>query len=294
MSAKATRTRDRSSLPRYRVELPILIDDMNLSVYAFRLYVHLKRVAERSEEGSCWESARTLATACNMSSGQVSKAKDELERNGLIVRHIKMLRGGIGDDIAIVDIWPENFKRYAPESDHRKESDHHTITSPVEVITTRSLPESDRHTITSDESDQEVIALTSKRSYSDPIDHDQYHIGVITTSPTPTVPGTKNSGDDGDFYRELRRRTISPSKSRQIADMGCDQQRILALIDNRPDRNDPNSLGRLINDIIDGVALDTVQPRAPATPRPPPAPQPGLSAEQLRELKTKHDYTRQA
>lgn len=264
MPPSKTRSRDDSSLHRYRVEMPILIDDMDLSVYAFRLYFHLKRVAERSKEGSCWESARTLAVACKMSSGQVSKAKDELEQKKLITRHIKMMRGGIGDDITIVDVWPENFSRYAPESDPRKESDHHTITSQPEVITTRSLGESDHHTITSGESDQEVITLTSKRSYSDPIDHDQYHIGVITTPPTPTRAESKNGGGGDDFYLELRRRAVGQTKARQIASMPCDQSRILALIDNRPNASDPNSLGRIINDILDGVAGDTVKVRASA------------------------------
>jgi hypothetical protein len=185
-------------LRHYRIELPNMIDDLGLSVYAFRLYVHLKRVAE--DEGSCWQSARTLAEACNMSAGKVSEAKDELEQKHLITRHPKIQRGGIGDDITIVDIWPQNFARYAPESEPRKESDHHTITSSPEVITTRSLRESDHHTITSDESDQEVIALTSKRSPHDPKNHDQYHIGVITNTPppTPTRAESKNGGGGGE------------------------------------------------------------------------------------------------
>lgn len=173
MAPPKTRARDRSSLRHYRIELPNLIDDLGLSVYAFRLYVHLKRVAE--DEGSCWQSARTLATVCNMSSGKVSEAKDELAQKGLIARHPKILRGGVGDDITIVDIWPLNFKHYAPESGAPQESDHHTITSDVEVITTRSLDESDHHTITSEESDHLVIAETIKRSPGD-TKKDQYHI----------------------------------------------------------------------------------------------------------------------
>lgn len=197
MASPKTRARDRSSLRHYRIELPNLIDDMGLSVYAFRLYVHLKRVAE--DEGSCWQSARTLADACNMSAGQVSKAKDELEQKQLIARHPKILRGGIGDDITIVDIWPKNFAHYAPESVPGQESDHHTITSSPEVITTRSLQESDHHTITSGESDQDTITLMSKRSYSDP-KKSQYHIGVITNTPppTPTEQAVQKNGGGGE------------------------------------------------------------------------------------------------
>ncbi len=113
-------------------------------------------------------------------------------------------------------------------------------------------------------------------------------------SPTPTARETRNGvGGDDDFYLELRKRTISPAKSRQIADMGCDPARTLALIDSRPNASDPRSLGRLINDIIDGVATQATQTRAAAVPHPSPAPQSGLTTEQLRELKAKHDYTRQ-
>lgn len=260
--APKTRARDRSSLRHYRIELPNLIDDMGLSVYAFRLYVHLKRVAE--DEGSCWQSARTLAEACNMSSGRVSEAKDELEQKQLIVRHPKIVRGGIGDDITIVDIWPQNFARYAPESAPSQESDHHTITSTPEVITTRSLGESDRHTITSGESDQDTITLMSKRSPGDP-KKSQYHIGVITTPSPPSMPERSN-GDGDDFYRELRRRSVGQTKARQIASMGSDPTRILALIDNRPNASDPNSLGRIIIDILDGVAGDRVAAVAQSAP----------------------------
>src|SRR5262249_20810234 len=60
-----------------------------------------------------------------------------------------------------------NFKHYAPESDRdtntSAESDHSTITSTDEVITPRSL---------SAESDQEMIALSIKRSHSDRKNHD--------------------------------------------------------------------------------------------------------------------------
>lgn len=276
MAPPKTRSRDRSSLPKYRVELPILLDDMNLSVYAFRLYVHLKRVAERSDEGSCWESARTLATACNMSSGKVSEAKDELEQKGLITRHPRMLRGGIGDDIIIVDIWPENFARYAPESGTDKKSDHHTITSPSEVITTRSLSESDHLVITSGESDHQVIASTSKRSPGDPIDHDQYHIESL--DPTPTARETKNGVGDDDYFHQLRKRGVGHKKAKEIAARCTDQARILAILDNRPvEARDPQSpaFGKLLLDILDGVA-DTPVPRARARAAPLTATRPNL------------------
>lgn len=194
--ATKTRVKDESTLHTYRIEIPVLIDDMGLSVYARSLYIHLKRRA--GEKGSCYESARALAQACGMSAGQVSKAKDELESRGLIVRGVKMVRGGVGDDISIVDVWPETFKRYAPESEQTKESDHHTITSPSKRSPHDHLEESDHHTITSDQSDQEVIALTSKRSPHDPKNHDlPYKKDLDPPPPPPPNPPSTNGGGGG-------------------------------------------------------------------------------------------------
>jgi helix-turn-helix protein len=201
--ADQSRIRDRSSLHQYRIEVPNLIDDMGLSVYEFRVYVRLKRVAQ--DEGSCWQSTRTLATACGMSPGQVAKAKDELERRGLITRKPKPVRGGYVDDVTIVDVWPQNFRTYAPEHDpdvvSLPESDRHTNTSSKKVIATRTLPKSDRHTNTSSESDRVADTLSSKRSHSErkkdsiSSDHDS----------SSSVPPAKTNDDDEtvSFLRSL-------------------------------------------------------------------------------------------
>lgn len=286
--AEKNRVADKSTMHRYRIELPILIDDLDLSVYEFRLYVRFKR--RSGDGGSCYEGARSLAKACGMSAGQVAKAKKGLEEKGLIRIGTKQTRGGQTDDVTLVDIWPRNFRAYADD-----ESDHHTITS-GKVITTRSLSnESDHDTIASPESDHTANTLTSKRSCGDRKNHDQYHIGVITTSPTPSMHENGN-GDGGgdDFFRELRKRKVGQVKARQIAGMGYDPARVLALIDSRPNASDPNSLGRLIIDILDGVAFDAAPPRAVAKGAPPPpAPKAGLTPEQLRDLKAQHDYKRQ-
>src|SRR5687768_6521811 len=61
---------------KFRVELPNVIDDLKLKPCAFRLYVHMRRVA--GESGECWQSTKTLAAACSMSTGSVSGAKKEL------------------------------------------------------------------------------------------------------------------------------------------------------------------------------------------------------------------------
>ena len=100
---------DRGDLRSYRTEIPNIVDDMDLSLTAFRLYIHLKRVA--GDTGASWEGVRRLADACRMSVGAVRSAKAELEAAGLItVEH------GVGeqaDTITINDIWLENMLRYS-------------------------------------------------------------------------------------------------------------------------------------------------------------------------------------
>lgn len=105
-----------------------------------------------------------------------------------------------------------------------------------------------------------------------------YHTNGATEPPKPRIvkngihhdpsidppPPTPTGGGD-DFYLELRKRKVGQAKARQIASMPCDPAHILRLIDTRPNPGDPNSLGRLIIDILDGVA-DSRPPRAVAAP----------------------------
>lgn len=99
--------------------IPNLIDDMALSVYAFRLYVRFKRRVNQNRDGStkgvASESTRNLSRTCGMSAGQVTKAKRELVEAGLII--IKKATSKHGeyphDEITIVDIWTANRIYYA-------------------------------------------------------------------------------------------------------------------------------------------------------------------------------------
>lgn len=106
--------------------IPNLVDDLGLTVYAFRLYCHIRRVT--GDFGACWQSTTTLAKHCNMSHGSVIKSKRELARFGLI--HIEKKKGGHGDydeiekkrgghfdydEIIIADIWARNMAFYAKE-----------------------------------------------------------------------------------------------------------------------------------------------------------------------------------
>lgn len=154
----------------YHTQCPNLYDDSALSVYAFRLLFHIRRVA--GDNGSCWEGARTLADKCRMSPGQVSKAKLELVKDGWIIITRKNVRGGFVDDMRPVDVWERNTQMYSKVSDHTAitnppeqpvsqddrpalESDHSTIAGDHTAITTA---ESDHTAITNGLSDHTAIA----------------------------------------------------------------------------------------------------------------------------------------
>jgi len=124
-----------------RIELPVLVDDAGLSPYAFRLYAHIKRVA--GDDGVCWQGTRTIAEVCRMSLGQVSKAKAELAAAGLVTLAKKSTRGGMVDEIRVVDVWEANRAKY-PRSVHTvnaSESDQDTNTSrqSVQPVNSNSL-----------------------------------------------------------------------------------------------------------------------------------------------------------
>lgn len=106
--------KDEGDPRKYFIIVPNLVDDMDLSVYAFRLYVHLKRVA--GDKGECWQSTATLAMACKMSVGSVSKAKKELIKHQLIIVEKMISDHGEFDRhvIHIADIWQRNNDNFAP------------------------------------------------------------------------------------------------------------------------------------------------------------------------------------
>jgi hypothetical protein len=63
---------------RFFIMIPMMVDDMEISPRAFRLYAHIVR------RGECWENTRNLARACKMSTGAISRAKKELQQVNLI------------------------------------------------------------------------------------------------------------------------------------------------------------------------------------------------------------------
>ena len=99
--------------------LPNIIDDMDLSPYAVRLYFRFKRRVNQnrdgSTKGSAYDSTRTLAESCKMSIAQVTKTKRELVAAGLI--RITKIPGKHGewakDHVTIIDIWEANKAYYS-------------------------------------------------------------------------------------------------------------------------------------------------------------------------------------
>jgi hypothetical protein len=124
MSKPVYQIMDRGDLHKYRTEIPNMLDDSDLSVYAFRLYVHLKRVA--GDGGQCYQSTATMAKACKMSMASVSKAKNELMLAGLIILTVKKGEHGEFDShlIEIKDIWAENYSKYAAYSPREQDRTH--------------------------------------------------------------------------------------------------------------------------------------------------------------------------
>ncbi|MGD0613540.1 MAG: helix-turn-helix domain-containing protein [Anaerolineales bacterium] len=88
--------------------MPNLIDDMELSPAAYRVYGHIRR--RTGEIGECFETSKTIAEYCKLSRGTIARAKKELVRSGLIT--ITKANKGHGefasDVITIKDIWELN------------------------------------------------------------------------------------------------------------------------------------------------------------------------------------------
>jgi hypothetical protein len=103
------------------IMLPILVDDMSLSVFAFRLYAHIVRRVGNG--GECWENSRNMGEACNMSPASISRAKQELTKAKLIqVESVERAHGEFPyHKITIRDIWEENVKKYSTCSPQKQD-----------------------------------------------------------------------------------------------------------------------------------------------------------------------------
>ena len=125
MMADKVEIRDESDLRKYYSQIPHLIDDADMSVYAYRLYGHIKRVV--GQTGECNQSTTTLARHCHMAMGSIKKAKEELAALGFIKIVVKKGKHGEFDQhiITITDVWAENMAKYSTCSPHEQEHSPH-------------------------------------------------------------------------------------------------------------------------------------------------------------------------
>ena len=125
MMAETIEVRDEGDLRKYYSQIPHLIDDADISVYAYRLYGHIKRVC--GQNGKCVQSTATMAKHCHMAMGSVKKAKGELAALGFIKIVVK--KGGHGEFdqhiITVTDVWSENMAKYSTCSPGEQEHSPH-------------------------------------------------------------------------------------------------------------------------------------------------------------------------
>lgn len=112
---------DHSGDRKYFTQIPNLIIDFPLSPYAFRVYVHIKRVT--GEDGICWQTTRTIADRCNISRNSVNRAIKELVSNRFI--EVIKVPGKHGEfshnEMTIRDIWKNNVDFYNLTENQRRE-----------------------------------------------------------------------------------------------------------------------------------------------------------------------------
>ena len=102
----------------YFAMIPNMVDDLDLTPYAFRLYVHICSVVGHG--GKCCQSTETLAKACHMSTSTVVRAKRELSHKVVDNKSLIYIVAIPGIDpgrayhvVYVNDIWEANHNRYA-------------------------------------------------------------------------------------------------------------------------------------------------------------------------------------
>jgi hypothetical protein len=108
--------------------IPNIVDDMDLSPYAVRLYMHIRRRIGETPAGEddkvCFESTTNLGKYCKMSKGQIFKCKKELKESGLIFIEKKHVKHGefASDVITLRDIWRVNEQYFELPKETRKDA----------------------------------------------------------------------------------------------------------------------------------------------------------------------------
>lgn len=110
--------------------VPNLVDDAELTLKAYRLYGHIKRVA--GEHGRCVEGVDAMAKKCKMSKPSVIEAKRELETKELISVTASRDRTK-PDELVILDIWHRNAEMFASSQEEVTRSKRGNAGSQKEV-----------------------------------------------------------------------------------------------------------------------------------------------------------------
>jgi hypothetical protein len=95
---------------KYFTVVPNLLDELDLSPIAFRLYFHLRRIA--GEEVEIRKSTKKLADKVGCSSGAITNAKRELELLGLINIQEKANERHVYHIIVVCDVWKRNVEEF--------------------------------------------------------------------------------------------------------------------------------------------------------------------------------------
>jgi DNA-binding transcriptional regulator GbsR (MarR family) len=117
---------------KYFTMMPNFIDEMDLSVYAYRLYGHLRRLAANGSK--IHVSLNTLAKNLGMSKGSVHNAKQQLIDKKLI-DFIEFEKGGFQHHaIVVLDVWRENIEHFNRSSDDTGSPHDQCTRSPHEPV----------------------------------------------------------------------------------------------------------------------------------------------------------------
>ena len=136
---------------KYFAQITNIIDSLDISPYAARLYMHFKRVA--GEDGYCSESLRTMEEKLKISHRKIVSARRELEQprdelggKSLISCETQPNRPGVKGYTMIViqDIWLENIqycekKNALPRSPLRATTERVTSTDVARNALPRSV-----------------------------------------------------------------------------------------------------------------------------------------------------------
>ena len=98
-----------SSDPKYFFMIPNLVDYFPLTLSAFRLYSHYKRVTGEAQGGACWESSNNLCEKLHVSKSTLTRARQQLEQSGLVTVEKRRYHGEFPSCfVTVKNIWGLN------------------------------------------------------------------------------------------------------------------------------------------------------------------------------------------